>query len=252
VKKNSIIFSLLLVLFVFDFGLAQIRRPNIMIPKTYKRGFKYFMLRTPWRAHLGWSMVDDDGKYVPSISDMKEGLNVFAVPTKIAIEKQLNYYWHLELTGSYNALKSGKIVNGELMTSNQSFTCIDLNSKFIPSKSYLLEPFAIFGLGHTLRTTSKYKSTSNLNVGGGLNVWVIDEVFGIDFQATAKFGLQAPIIKTGSNYFQYSIGGVYNFAIKNRRLAAARFHLKSIYNFKKPARRVKKSYRSKGKVKQMF
>jgi hypothetical protein len=252
VRKIRIIFGLLVVVFVTDLALAQVRRPNIMIPKTYKRGFKYFMLRTPWRAQLGWSMVDDDGKYVPSISDLKDGLNVFAVPTKLSIEKQLNYFWHLELTGSYNILKEGKTVNGELISSNQSFTCFDLNTKYIPSKSYMLEPYALVGLGHTLRTTSKYKSTSNLNLGGGLNIWVVDEVFALNFQATAKFGLIAPVIKTGANYFQYSVGGVYNFAIKNRRLAAARFHLKSIYNFKKPARRVKKSYRSRSKVKGMF
>ena len=85
------------------------------------------------------------------------------------------------------------------------------------------------GLGYTQRSTVRYAQTGTFNLGIGATIWVLDNQLGINLQGTGKFGLQSPLISTGSNYLQHSIGVVYKFSGNNKRLKAARIYLKRIY-----------------------
>jgi hypothetical protein len=222
---------LFLVSFLFLFAstvvLAQRKHP-LLIPCKQKLGFKHFITKTPWRVQLAWNLVDDDGRAYSHLFDVKNSWNFPPYPAKLAVEKELNNNWNLELAFAYNKYKAGKTINGDVLTSDKSIFSIDLNAKYILTKKYLVEPFLLAGLGYTNRSTVRYAQTGTFNLGIGATVWVLDNQLGINLQGTGKFGLDAPL-KTLSNYLQHSIGVVYKFSGNNKRLKAARISLKRIY-----------------------
>lgn len=193
-----------------------------------KQGFKYFMTKTPWLVQLGGNVVDDDGKPFNKVFDTKNSWNMFP-SVKVAVEKECRYNWNIELAFSYNSLKTGKIINNDLVTGDGSLMAIDLNGKKILTRLFRIEPYLFSGFGYTMRSTAKYKSTATLNAGLGFNIWAIDNVLGINIQGCGKFGLTSPLLKTGSNYLQHSAGLIWKISGNNKRLKAARAHLKQIY-----------------------
>jgi hypothetical protein len=216
-----------LFLFASTVVLAQRKHP-LLIPCKQKLGFKHFITKTPWRVQLAWNLVDDDGRAYSHLFDVKNSWNFPPYPAKLAVEKELNNNWNLELAFAYNKYKAGKTINGDVLTSDKSIFSIDLNAKYILTKKYLVEPFLLAGLGYTNRSTVRYAQTGTFNLGIGATVWVLDNQLGINLQGTGKFGLDAPL-KTLSNYLQHSIGVVYKFSGNNKRLKAARISLKRIY-----------------------
>ncbi len=191
--------------------------------------FKHFITKTPWIIQLGGNVVDDDGKPFNKVFDVKNTWNVPPFPTKLAIEKELNYNWNLELAFTYNNFKPGKTINNDVYTTAGTFFSVDINGKKILTKLYRIEPYLFSGFGYTLRTVSKYSNSVTLNAGFGFNIWVVDNVLGINIQGSGKFGLTSPIVKTGANYLQHSLGIIYKFSGNYKKLKAARLHIRKIY-----------------------
>lgn len=214
------------------FGTGYAQKKNIhpyMVPcYVPKQGFKHFITKTPWIIQLGGNVVDDDGKPFNKVFDVKNSWNLFP-SGKLSIEKEFNYNWNVELAFNYNSFKAGKTINNDVYTSSGTFFSVDLNGKKILTKVFRIEPYLFSGFGYTMRTVSKYKSTPTLNAGFGFNIWAIDNVLGFNIQGSGKFGLTSPILKTGSNYLQHSLGIIYKFSGNNKRLKAARVHIKKIY-----------------------
>jgi OOP family OmpA-OmpF porin len=221
----------LIVLCLFGSGYAQKKKihPYLVPCFVPKQTFKHFITKTPWIIQLGGNVVDDDGKPFTKVFDVKNSWNVPPYPTKLAIEKEFNYNWNVELAFTYNTLKAGKTINNDIYTSSGTFFSVDINGKKILTKLFRIEPYLFSGFGYTIRTVSEYKSIVTLNAGFGFNIWAIDNVLGLNIQGSGKFGLSDPILKTGSNYLQHSLGIIYKFSGNNKRLKAARFHIKKIY-----------------------
>ena len=195
-----------------------------------KQSFRHFITKTPWIIQLGGNVVDDDGKPFENVFDVKNAWNLNALSFKVAVEKELNYNWNIELAFNSNAYKSGKRINGDVMTSTGNFFSVDLNGKKIITKAYRIEPYLFSGFGYTMRTLSKDKHVATLNAGFGFHIWAIDNVLGINIQGAGKFGLVSPLLKTGSNYLQHSVGIIYKFSGNSKQLKAARKHISTIYN----------------------
>ena len=207
---------------------AQNKHP-LLVPCNERLGFKHFITKTPWRVQLAWTMIDDDGKPFNDLLNIKNTWNFPPYPTKIAIEKECTRHWNLELALAYNNYKSGKTINGDVIAASKSAFSVDVNGKYLLTKKYRIEPYLLIGLGYTHRTTDKYQSVATLNAGIGFTSWIVDNKWGIILQGSGKFGLKAPIIKTGSNYLQHSIGVVYKFTGNGKRLKLARAHLKKLF-----------------------
>lgn len=218
-----------LLFFTSTVVLAQ-RKHSLLVPCKEKLGFKHFITKTPWRVQLAWNLIDDDGKPFTDLFNVQKSWNFPPYPTKLAIEKEFNRNWNLELALAYNNYKSGKTINGDVLTTNKPFFSVDLNAKYILTKKYLVEPYVFIGLGYTQRNTVKYTNAVNLNLGLGATVWVLDNVLGVILQGSGKFGLQGKFPSSGSNYLQHSIGVVYKFSGNKKRLKAARINIKRTYS----------------------
>ncbi len=192
------------------------------------QSFKHFITKTPWIIQAAGNVVDDDGKPFKKVFDVKNSWNL-AVPIKVSIEKELKYNWDVELAFTYNKLNAGKIINNEVLTSPGTFYAIDLNGKKILTRLFRIEPYLFSGFGYTMRTQSGYSNTITLNAGFGFNIWIIDNVLGVNVQGSGKFGLTSPLISTGANYLQHSAGINYKFSGNRKKLKAARLHISKIY-----------------------
>lgn len=218
--------ALFIFLFLSQMQFAQ-RHP--ILNETRVPGLKYFFLKTPWRVQLGYNVVDDDGKPFKDLFNVQQSWNIAPYAVKLAIEKECAYNINVELALNLNNFKNGKIVNGVTIASTSLFYSADLNAKYIFTKKYLVEPYFILGAGYTSRSGTKYPSVPTGNAGAGATIWILDNVLAANLQAMGKLGLASPLIETGANYTQHSLGVVYKFSGSDKkRLKQAREHLKLI------------------------
>lgn len=227
-RKFKLWLSGLFILGICHITFAQKIHPYLVPCFVPHQSFKHFITKTPWILQVGGNVVDDDGKPFNKVFDVKNSWNLFP-SAKVAIEKELKYNWDIELSFTYNHFKAGKTVNGDVLKSSGTFFAIDLNGKKILTRLFRVEPYLFSGFGYTLRN-QKYPNIVTLNAGFGFNIWAIDNVLGLNIQGSGKFGLTSPILKTGSNYLQHSAGIIYKFSGNNKRLKAARAHLKKTYS----------------------
>lgn len=207
-------FLLSFLFFALSFnGLAQKKK---MFEGDFWNNVKRSTVRSPWIVGLGWNVIDDDGKPFNKLFDANKSWNVLPYPSKLSCEKDFIAGWSAEFAVNYNQLAKGKTVNGDVLTSNKTFLSADLNGKFsflnyMKTKTFF-DPYVLHGYGYTYRGISANSSVATSNIGLGFNVWVYNDMIGINVQSQAKFALTNPIIKTGANYLQHSLGIVYQFS----------------------------------------
>lgn len=215
--KPLFIFLLSFLVFASHFnGIAQSKKPESLFMKNLKRSVK----KSPWIFGLGWNVIDDDGRPFNKLFEAHTGWNVLPYPSKISAEKGLIQGWSLEAAINYNQLKDGKLVNGDIVSNNRSFLSVDINAKFnfaeFMKKKTFFDPYLLHGYGFTWRDVTKHSSVATFNIGLGFNCWFYNDKVGINVQSQAKFALTTPIIKTGANYLQHSLGIVYKFQLNER------------------------------------
>lgn len=211
------------------YGQQKKLHPMMVPTEAPWMGFKHFITKTPWLFHFGGSVIDDDGKPFNKVFDVSNSWNIFP-GGRLSVEKECRYNWSIELAASYNQLKTGKTLNNKLIVDNGNLIAIDLHGKKMITRAYRIEPYVFSGLGYTMRSVSDYKNTATLNAGFGFNVWLLDNQLGINVQGCGKFGLRAPVLKTGANYLHHTAGLVYKISGNQKRLKAARAHLKKTYS----------------------
>lgn len=170
--------------------------------------------KTPWIAGLGGNVIEDDGKPF-KVFDAKKGWNIAPYPTRVSIEKTMLYGWSSEFAFTYNYIKTGKIINGDVRTTTGNYLCFDLSGKFnfnqfFKEKTWF-DVYALHGYGFTHRDANRFQNAMTFNVGVGADAWVYQNIIGINIQTQAKFGISLPILKSGANYLQHSLGIVYRF-----------------------------------------
>lgn len=230
IQQLSLFILVLFLCYGFNSALAQKGNihPSLIPVSEPRQGFGHFMTKTPWLVQVGGNVIDDDGKPFSKVFDTRNSWNVFP-SARVAVEKECRSNWNIELGFSYNNLKAGKTLNNTIFTNDGSFMAVDLNGKKILTRLFRIEPFVFVGLGYTMRSVSGYRNTATFNAGLGFNIWIVDNRFGITAQSCGKFGLTSPIIETGSNYLQHSAGLIFKLSGNDKRLKAAKAHLKTIY-----------------------
>jgi hypothetical protein len=211
--KKPLHFLTTLLLFVSILQInAQSRAVDL---KTFLHNTKLNLEKTQWIVGLAGNVIDDDGKPFKSLFDTKKSWNVLPFPTRVTCEKIMLYSWSAEFAFSYNHIKTGKNINGDIRTYTGNYLCFDLAAKYNFNRYFQeqnwLDAYTISGLGYTMRDAEKYKKVVTLNLGVGATVWVYDAMLGVNIQSVAKFGLTSPFIKSGANYLQHSAGVVFRF-----------------------------------------
>lgn len=212
---KTYIFSVWIILVALNISRVQAQSKNNSLKELFRRA-KLELASTPWVIGLGGNVIDDDGKPFENFFDVKNGWNVAPFPTKVSCEKLMLHGWSSEFAFTYNYIKNGKIINGDVRTYTGNYMAFDLSAKynfneFFKTKSWL-DLYMMHGFGFTHRDAVKYQNVATSNLAFGASAWIYEDMLGINVQTMAKFGLSAPLFKTGSNYLQHSLSIVYKFS----------------------------------------
>lgn len=189
----------LLLLIATSFSMAQ---PASWMGK--KKPYK-------WQFGLGWNAVEDDGRGFCQPFDVNESWNIPVFPSRFMADRYLHKGFSVELAGAYNDYKSGKLINSSTNLSGL-FIAVDLNGKFsfyqLLQPRKWLDPYVSLGVGGTYREAHPQNFVPTANLGAGVNFWVLKS-WGIQLQASSKFGINEDFFTTNANYMHYSASILY-------------------------------------------
>ena len=165
-----------------------------------------------WMFGIHWSIVEDDGTKFENIFNTATSWNLRPYPTKITVDRYIKYGMSMEAVVTYGQYVSKNIVNGETGLSGMILAA-DIHGKWsfynlYAPKARWVEPYVTFGAGYTYRSVSRPAHTPTINLGGGVNFWIMENL-GIQIASNAKFGLLPNFWSSPGNYLQHSFGVVY-------------------------------------------
>jgi len=231
-RKQLITYQLVLFCFLSASVFAQ--------PSAIEKNRDYYH----WMLGAGWNFVDDDGNDLSNFFDINQSWHSVSLPSRFTADKYFYNGWSFEGALAFNYYDSDKLVNGSTGLSG-IFLSTDINMKysflrlFYPSE--IFDPFVSVGVGATYRQAMDGLFNTNLNVCGGLNIW-ITRTIGIQIQTSGKIALSSDILSTNKDYMQHSLGMV--FKIYEPSITRSRFH-KSRYKVKKIREKKKKKKKKK-------
>lgn len=180
---------------------------NLQAQDSTGLSFGEYLTKTPWIINVGIDVIDDDGDRNPF------AIKLFKSPTpfKVAIEKDVYAFKHWNFSKGLN----WQFVIASTSLGYRTNTMVDLNLKYdLLRKKSNIDLYVLLGGGFTnkypISTVTKSKEGSiednflNMNLGGGLNYWVFDNV-GINLQTQGKLAL----IAGDDHYVEYSAGLVF-------------------------------------------
>lgn len=158
------------------------------------------------------SVVEDDGDKLGNPFDVQNTWNYLPYPSRITVDRYLNYGWSLEGALSYNQyLKSVRVDDTTGITgTNFSF---DICAKYSFYNLYAprarwIEPYLNFGVGYTYRDALKEEHIPSVILGGGLNIWIHKQV-GLQIASRAKLAAYPFFWDSHASYFQHTAGIVF-------------------------------------------
>ncbi len=157
--------------------------------------------KTPWVIQMGPDVVDDNDSRLKEFK-IRDERNYY--PIHCSAEKRIK-----------NKIGVQFVLSSETLNPHNFWsTDINLKYNFLTSgirDAKWFDPYALLGGGNTYRDFphGQHKgegkdNSGNLNVGGGVNLWVFENA-GIYLQGVAKFNLLQSKFQ-GSNYLQFSAG----------------------------------------------
>ncbi len=161
-----------------------------------------------WMAGAGYTVVDDSGDVFDRLFAVRNQWNALPYPSRISLGRYFANGLGLELIGSYNEYKEGKIIDGQINDRTKPYWAVD--SRFSYDLNKLLgetgwfDPYVGVGVGYT-RANEQPRGTYNAVI--GFRTWLSDR-WGLDFSSSGKWSFGT----TASNHLQHAAGVVYKIA----------------------------------------
>lgn len=164
-----------------------------------------------WLVTLGTNIVDDSGDEFRELFDIKEGWNMVPFPSRAS----LGYYFKngvgLELVGTYNKYRSGKIIDDVPNGSDIDYYAADLRVSYDLNRIFgstgFIDPYVGVGAGYT---DANNQGRGTLNALLGFRVWFSDH-WGLDLSSTGKWSMDTA---NTTNHIQHAIGVAYRFEME--------------------------------------
>lgn len=226
-------FACILFLSLVSRYLAQAPHPQLINSESYQSGIRDFLQKSPWQFHIGYVIIDDDGKPLSELLKAVNFRQFMVFPTKLGIEKRISDRWSAQGNFVFTAAKQGRLLNGEVSGSTQHLLAIDFAAKSQISQALFytswFKPYYSLGFGYTQKSYSQYQKNVTLNLAFGSDFWIQEGVFAVSMQTQSKFGLHAPFIHNSSNYLQHSLALVYNFDRHHKEYRRSLQKLRAIF-----------------------
>jgi hypothetical protein len=214
--KNNYMTLALLATFSFFVGLSTIQAQETPFlqfggkdtvkkegPAVKKTSLWSKAVTTPWIINFGPVDIVDNDEGAKGLFKIWDNKNYY--PLSASVEKYL--FKGISIQG----VVSSETINIRHFTSIQAN--IKYNLKELIGDTKWFDPYAVLGGSYTRRRfphgqhlDSGVDRSLNINVGGGLNLWVFPNT-GVFAQTLAQFNLLPS--RGGSNFMQYSFGVVF-------------------------------------------
>ena len=178
--------------------------PNDTIPQLTK---KDSLVTSYWLAGLGINIVDDSWRARQNYA-LSEMWNTVPYPSRLSFGRYFKSGIGLELIGTYNKFKEGKVIDGQPITEESEYWAVDSRISYdlnrLVGETGIFDPYIGAGLGYT--QTEVRRRTANAII--GFRLWFSDR-WGADLNSTGKWGLESE----STNHIQHGAGVVYRFGM---------------------------------------
>lgn len=166
------------------------------------------IVKSSWIFGIGFNVVDDAGSEFTDIFNVSDNWNVVPFPSRLSIGKYFNNGLGLELIGSYNKYKEGKVVDNQVNQTDIDYYAADFRVSYdlnkILGETGFFDPYVGIGVGYT-DANNVGRGTYNASV--GFRTWFNDRI-GLDFNSTGKWAMST---ENATNHIQHAAGLVYRF-----------------------------------------
>jgi outer membrane protein OmpA-like peptidoglycan-associated protein len=160
-----------------------------------------------WLAGVGINIVDDSWRARQNFA-LADMWNIVPYPSRLSFGRYFRSGIGLELIGTYNKFKEGKIIDGVENTEESDYWAVDTRVSYdlnkIVGETGIFDPYLGAGLGYT--QTDVRRRTANAVA--GFRLW-FSENWGVDLNTTGKWGLDSE----STNHIQHAAGVVYRFGV---------------------------------------
>ncbi|MDG1572714.1 OmpA family protein [Robiginitalea sp. M366] len=167
------------------------------------------LVQSYWLAGLGWNAVDDSWKARADFptTDM---VHLQPYPSRVSLGRYFRSGLGLEVIGSANRYREGKVVDGAVLAESSSYWAVDTRLSYdlnrLVGPTGFLDPYVGVGAGVTNANST---SRSTLNGVVGTRIWFSDR-WGLDLNSTGKWALK----QGATNHLQHAAGVVYRFRME--------------------------------------
>ncbi|WP_146052773.1 hypothetical protein [Aquimarina sp. I32.4] len=177
----------------------------LMLAITPTRAQGYKTQDNPWILGIGANIVYDPGALFSGLFDIKDNYNYHS-PVRVSLEKRFNDDYGFEVSGNFNKLLEGKVINGGRLEDEINFLALDGMFKYYITNTYqnkyraIYEGYLATGIGGSFYNGSGAKTA---NLGVGFNIY-LSESIRFNAQATGKISIDNSTV--GTNYIHYNLG----------------------------------------------
>jgi outer membrane protein OmpA-like peptidoglycan-associated protein len=180
----------------------------VAVAQDYELTKQDSIVKNSWIVGIGFNVVDDAGSEFTDIFNVSDNWNIVPFPSRLSIGKYFNNGLGLELIGSYNKYKEGKIVDNQVNQADTDYYAADLRVSYdlnkILGETGFFDPYVGIGLGYT---DANNQGRGTYNAVFGFRTWFNDRI-GLDFNSTGKWAMST---ENATNHLQHAAGLVYRF-----------------------------------------
>jgi hypothetical protein len=185
-------------------------------------------LYKPTTFQLGWHALDDDASAFKDFTSVSKWSMVY-YPARFTVTKTIVSDLKIEFALGYTKMRQSSYHEERYLAPGNFFSG-DVNVRYnfpisFPFLERLDQPkasafnkavskfamnlYPVSGFGFTKRSQTRFANAATFNLGFGGTFWFVKNSFGLTAQSMAKWGLQKPFLRAGSNYIHHSVGVVY-------------------------------------------
>jgi len=147
------------------------------------------IVSSSWTFGLGYNFVDDSGDVFDGLFDFKTQWNALPYPNRLSVGRNFKSGFGVELIGTINRYKVGKIIERAINESDTRYWAVDTRlsydlNKLIGDTSWF-DPYVGIGLGYT-QANDISRGTYNGVI--GFRTWFSDRL-GLDLNSSGKWSI---------------------------------------------------------------
>ncbi|MEM8937790.1 MAG: OmpA family protein [Bacteroidota bacterium] len=166
------------------------------------------IVKSSWMFGLGFNVVDDSGDEYRQLFNADDEWNFVPFPSRLSIGRYFKNGIGVEIIGTYNRYKEGKIIDDIVNTEDIDYFAGDLRVSYdlnkILGETGFFDPYIGAGVGYT---DANNQGRGTYNATFGFRTWFSDR-WGLDFNTTGKWTMNT---ENSSNHIQHGVGVVYQF-----------------------------------------